>query len=216
MSEPESRHHRPYRVGMLAALPAAAVGLAAWWVARRLRIPAIEVWLFRVVNAAPDALWVLLWPVMQLGSRAAPILVAAAAAPVWRSWRPSVGVLLAGYGAWQAAELIKQAVGRGRPAVLIDVVHLREGAEGMGFVSGHAAVAAAIVTALWPHLDQRGRVVAGFLAATVGVARMYAGVHLPLDVAGGGALGVVIGLVVTTALGVPQSQAAGVVASPER
>lgn len=216
MSVPQSRHHRPYRVGMLAALPAAVVGLAAWWVARRLEIPAIEVRLFRVVNGAPDALWLLLWPIMQLGNRAAPIVVAAVAGLVWRSWRPPVSVLLAGYGAWQAAELIKHAVGRGRPAVLIDTVRLRETAEGMGFVSGHAAVAAAIATALWPHLDQRGRVVAGALAATVGVARMHAGVHLPLDVAGGGALGIIIGLAVTTAIGIPRSEVAGVVASPER
>ena len=84
---------------------------------------------------------------------------------------------------------IKDQVGRGRPVDLLDNVHLRGHHDsGLGFVSGHAAVAVAIATLIVPYLPRRVRWVALVVAALVCVSRLYVGAHLPLDVVGGAAL----------------------------
>ena len=82
--------------------------------------------------------------------------------------------------------------------MLLDDVTLRAGAEtaGHGWVSGHAAVAAALVTVLWPHLGRPARAVVIAVVLPMYVARIYTGSHLPLDMVGGACFGVVVGLVV--------------------
>jgi membrane-associated phospholipid phosphatase len=90
-----------------------------------------------------------------------------------------------------------------RPVAFLDAAVVRESARGLGFVSGHAAISAAMATALWPWLGRGGRVVAVVLAAWVSLGRMLGGAHLPLDVIGGISLGVLAGLVVHAVLGVP-------------
>jgi hypothetical protein len=58
---------------------------------------------------------------------------------------------------------------------------------GLGYVSGHSAVAFALATVASPFLGRRARRVAWTLAGLVCVARIYVGSHLPLDVVGGAA-----------------------------
>src|SRR6185503_3278681 len=87
-------------------------------------------------------------------------------------------------------------VGRGRPADLLDDVEQRGAhASGLGYVSGHSAVAFAVVTvaALW--LAPKARTVLWILAAIVAFSRVYVGAHLPMDVVGGAALGAACGAV---------------------
>lgn len=174
----------------VAAVTAVATAATAWALVGDAATPRGEERVFRAVNDASQAWWPLVWPTMQLGNRAAPIVVAAALAVRSRRWRPPVTVLAAGYGAWAAASVAKALVGRGRPDVLLVDVTLREPTEGLGFVSGHAAVAAAV----WRHVATRGRVVVAVLAVLVGVGRIYSGAHMPLDVAGGWAIGALIGI----------------------
>jgi len=59
------------------------------------------------------------------------------------------------------------------------------------------------VTVASPYLGRRSRRVAWLLAGIVAFARVYTGAHLPLDVAGGAALGWLAGALVHLALGVP-------------
>lgn len=61
---------------------------------------------------------------------------------------------------------------------------------GRGFVSGHAAVVAAIATVVTPYLGTRGRWIVWTLVVITTTARVYVGAHLPLDSIGGAALGV--------------------------
>jgi len=196
-------HHRPYRRFAAGVAAAAVVVAVSWVMVKRPLVPWPEAATFRWVNHGPAALWPLLWPVMQLGNLAAPLAVAGLAGVAWRRWRPVTAVLTGAYAAWALAQIVKQAVARGRPDVLLPGVVLREGTHGLGFVSGHAAVAAAMTTAVWPYLGRRGRAATVTLCALVAAGRVFAGAHLPLDVVGGVAIGMAAGLIVNGLLGVP-------------
>ena len=159
---------------------------------RRDRIGRREQRAFRLVNNLPDRLYVPTWPVMQLGALAAAPVTAAAALAAGN--RPLAGRLLSGGTvAWALAKAVKRVVRRGRPMALLGGVHTRgREATGLGYLSGHTAVATALTAAAWPYLDRRGRSTAVALASVVGVSRVYVGAHLPLDVAGGAALGLLV------------------------
>ena len=78
---------------------------------------------------------------------------------------------------------------------------LRENASGVGYVSGHAAVAFALATVLAPSLPRAWRPVAFAVASAVALARLYSGAHLPLDAVGGAGLGVLSGTLLRWAFG---------------
>ena len=161
------------------------------------RIGDAELEVFRWFNDLPGALEPFLETVMQLGAFFAVPLVALAAVVLARRTRRGVDLFLAGSLAWLVAKVIKEAVERGRPAALLQEVTLRgEAGTGFGFVSGHSAVAAALATVAAFYLPMRWKVAVWAVAVLVGVARMYVGVHLPLDVAGGLAMGWAIGSLV--------------------
>ena len=62
-------------------------------------------------------------------------------------------------------------------------------AAGLGYLSGHAAVAVALGAAALPRLGPAGRALTLTAMPLVGLTRLYVGAHLPLDIAGGAALG---------------------------
>ena len=96
-------------------------------------------------------------------------------------------------------------VGRGRPASQLRDVHLRGNDEGdLGFPSGHAAVSTALTVVLFPGLPPKGRNALAGLCAIVALARLYVGAHLPLDVVGGSALGLMVGSAVTAVTARPR------------
>jgi membrane-associated phospholipid phosphatase len=176
---------------ILAALPVHAQGAGG-----------AETGVFRVVNGTALPL-ALVWPVMQLGNLfAAPL--AALVAAVFRKWRLAAELLLAGAGVWLLAKEVKTVVVRGRPGALLPDVHLRGApAGGLGFVSGHAAVAASLLVVAWPWLNRPGRIICTALAVAVCLARVQVGAHFPLDVIGGAAVGVAVGGVVRLLVGRP-------------
>jgi glycosyltransferase 2 family protein len=149
--------------------------------------------------------------VMQAGNVLAVGVAAAVVAATRRFWL-AANLAVTGIGVWLAARWIKDRVGRGRPVDLLPDVHLRGHHDtGLGFVSGHAAVAVAIATMIAPYLGRRARWIAVLLAFLVCVSRMYVGAHLPLDVVGGAALGWAAGSLVHLLLGAPGGRP-----SPER
>lgn len=147
---------------------------------------------FRAVNGLPDWLFPLVWTVMQAGALgAAPVAAGAAAA----AGRPLLArrLILGGTATWALSKVVKRVIRRPRPALLLAGTRRRgRDATGLGYVSGHAGVAVAMTVAALPYLHGRARWATRLVAPVVGLARMYVGAHLPLDVLGGASLGLAV------------------------
>ena len=174
---------------------AAGVFLGGAWLARRAGVTAAEARFFRAVNTLPKRAFVPVWAAMQVGSLGGAM---AASAAVWLLGDARVGRRMAAVGSltWLGAKAVKPLVRRGRPAAVVDVARvLGREQTGLGYPSGHAAVSAALAAVAAPHVPPRWRGPLWTAALLVGPARMYVGAHLPLDVAGGVALGLAVGTV---------------------
>lgn len=157
-------------------------------------VPRVEATVFERINQLPDFLYPIVWPVMQLGSVLGAMTVAVIMGLKTRRWSIGVCTAAAIGTTWLVAKWVKDQVGRGRPLGVGLEVNLRDHAiYGMGYVSGHAAIATCLYTMVVPHLRQRYRPVALAAVLVVCFARIYSGAHLPLDVVGGAALGMLIG-----------------------
>jgi glycosyltransferase 2 family protein len=173
--------------------------------ARRGELSLFETNLFRLLNDLPGIVYPLVWLVMQLGN-VVTVPVLAAVALLARQVRMARDILVSGLLAYALASYVKGVVGRARPAGFDDVdAVFRDGTvSGIGFISGHSAVAAALAAAAAPYLSRRGRRVAWTLAWAVALSRVYVGAHLPLDVVGGVAAGWAVGALVHWVFGVPR------------
>jgi glycosyltransferase 2 family protein len=184
------RSHQTAQLVTLAGAIGACGALAVR--ARRGTVSAGEERAFRLVNGLPRSLFAPLWIVMQAGSLGA-VGVAALVART-RSRPTAVGVGVAGASVWGGAKLLKRLVRRGRPAEhLVGVTIRGTNSSGLGFPSGHAAVAVTLAAVGSRLLPAAGRRMAWSSAVAVGAARQYVGAHLPLDVVGGTALGLAAG-----------------------
>jgi undecaprenyl-diphosphatase len=175
---------------------AAAVGLSgSWLLARRDPIPEWELDLTEWINGVPEAVATVLYPVMQLGSLGGPLAVGLLIATIGHDRLLGGATAVAGTVTWFAAKGVKNIVGRGRPLAYLADIDVREGdGSGIGFVSGHSAVAATTAVMAMASLPRRWRWVAAACAVLVGVARIVHGVHLPADIVGGWSLGTLVGL----------------------
>ena len=118
---------------------------------------------------------------------------------ITRDARRATVTFVAGLASWFLAKLVKALFQRGRPLEFLPSIDVREGAgTGLGFVSGHAAVAATCAVCVVAALPVRVRPVAAAVAVLVGLARIAYGLHLPADVVGGWSLGVLVGVAATS------------------
>ena len=159
-------------------------------------ITPFEEWGFRAFNDLPDWIEYPGWPVMQLGAIVAVPIVAVVCIALFRDWRVPARIAVAGATAWVIAKVAKDLVDRGRPNAFLADVNLRPAWEGLGFPSGHAAVAFAIAVILTSTLDRRWRTVVWGVAVGGGLLRIYTSAHFPLDVLGGWGLGLAVGSIV--------------------
>ncbi|HSP27608.1 MAG TPA: phosphatase PAP2 family protein [Ilumatobacteraceae bacterium] len=146
--------------------------------------------IFARVNSVTDRVVVPVWAVMQVGSLGGSLAIGAAVAA---SGHPRLGRRMAVVSAvtWMASKAVKPLVGRGRPVTVVDSARvLGRASTGLGYPSGHAAIAVAMASAASPFVSRRLRPALWSVALGVGVSRIYVGAHMPLDVAGGVALGV--------------------------
>ena len=126
--------------------------------------------------------------------------IALLCALLWRRPVVLVSVLVAVLVADLSALGLRYAIGRPRPWRRYALPHpLGHVPKDPSFPSGHAAIAFACATVLSYF---RPRLAPAFflLALAIGFARVYVGVHYPLDVLGGAVLGCVLGLLVIVLL----------------
>jgi undecaprenyl-diphosphatase len=176
-----------------------AVILVTAMAARHEHVGPSEARIFRAVNDLPGSLYPAAWLVMQLGTLGAAPTAAGAA---WLAGdRELAGrLLVGGTGTWALAKLVKRLVHRPRPASLLPGTRCRgRPAAGLGYLSGHAGVASALSAAALPRLGPAGRALALLAVPAVGLTRIYTGAHLPLDIAGGVALGLTVDAAMTLA-----------------
>jgi uncharacterized protein (TIRG00374 family) len=161
--------------------------------------------IFSAINSFPGWFMIVIWPFMQYGVFVT-IPVLTLIALFGRRFRLAAGMATSGVGVYFLARLVKEVVQRGRPAGLIAEVEARENfsSTGIGFPSGHIAVAAALTVVVTPYLRGRWKYVPAALAVIVCIGRMYVGAHVPLDLVGGAALGVLAGSIANLVIGVPR------------
>jgi undecaprenyl-diphosphatase len=175
--------------GVAHLVTGAAVFLGCGHAARRGTVGALEERMFRAVNGLPPALFAPTWVVMQVGSLGGVVAVGAAAAAAGER-RLARELLGAGCVTWTAAKVLKRFVRRGRPAATLSASRVLGRAQtGLGYPSGHAAVAVALASVARRRVTEPPAAVFWAAPLATGVARIYVGAHLPLDVVGGAALG---------------------------
>lgn len=207
MGQPSTRPPRRFIVDGAVLLTAALV--VAVSIVLTCNPPASwEADMFHALNSLPDVVEWVLWPIQQAGMVLA---IPIGAVVLWRfvhDWRLPLAFLVGGgaFG-WGGAKVIKELVGRGRPAALLDDVQLGfdSPTTGLGFPSGHAVVVAVMAVVLAPYVSLRMRWVLVGLVPLTCLARVVIGAHLPLDVIAGAAFGVVIGSSVNLSVGVGRS-----------
>ena len=174
---------------------------------QRDRLSELEENVFRLMHELPGWLLLPFQVIEQLGSRLAPVVVGVLVVLALRRVRLGLGgIAVAGTAAWIVAQLLKTFFERPRPAEFMTDLPHELSSGGPGFVSGHTAVATAIVAVTAPYLPRRWRRVVWAVPALVGFARIYGGGHLPLDVVGGFAVGWFMGTLVHLLVGVTRPQ----------
>jgi undecaprenyl-diphosphatase len=180
---------------------AAAILIVATAIAHSGKVSRFEADVFHAINDLPDFLEPIMWVFQLAGLLLVPVLVAIGAAIARRWWLTFCLVLIIPLKLFFEHEVIKKLVDRQRPGTSIchgdpTCGHFRDvPLRGESFVSGHAIITGSVATLLFLYLGRTGRIVVGSIAVLNAVARVYLGAHNPLDVVGGGALGVCIGAI---------------------
>lgn len=87
--------------------------------------------------------------------------------------------------------ILNYAFYRPRPFVAYDITPLFEHTADASFPSGHATLMFTVATLIFLFMNKRWGIWVFAFAALVGLARVYAGVHYPLDILGGAVIGVI-------------------------
>lgn len=104
-------------------------------------------------------------------------------------------VCFSGGLAWGLAKILKILIHTPRPFEVFPQIQSLFTETGYAFPSGHTAVASAVAFALFFTHKKVGYIFI-FFTLIIGLARIIAGVHFPVDILGGFILGVLVAILV--------------------
>lgn len=107
------------------------------------------------------------------------------------SWKEFILLCVSGGIAWILAKILKILIHTPRPSDVFPQVQSLFPETGYAFPSGHTTIVSAIAFALFFTHKKVGYVFM-FFAFLIGVARIAAGVHFPVDILGGFVLGALV------------------------
>jgi membrane-associated phospholipid phosphatase len=148
-----------------------------------------EISVFHAINNLPDSLRML----GLIISVAPESLIIGAAAVVTAffcglyrlAWRIAAVIM----GSYFIGMLAKHFIGRSRPGEVLSDLHLRAHDSGMGFPSGHVMMVTILSLLLIPYVPVKWRWMLALPIIAMAWSRLYLGLHAPLDILGGFALG---------------------------
>lgn len=147
-----------------------------------------EVTVFQFIYSFSDKLLLPFLFITQFGS----IYVLAVLLVIYlarRRYHIFLRMLMTGLLAYLMAGFVKYYWGRPRPDGLLEGVTNLDYVYGPGFPSGHVALATACALTLGHYLPKKYHWVVVVWILGVGASRLYLGVHAPLDILGGFAIG---------------------------
>lgn len=176
--------HPTIQLGLALALFGISV-----WLSRGNDMHTWEIDLFLGIYNWPDVLRPLFFVMTQAGS----IHMLAALLIIFlikRQYHIVLRLLLTATLAYQLSGFAKDIWGRVRPHELLSgIYNLDYVVRGPGFPSGHTALATAMALVICRYLPRKWRWVVPVWIIGVGLSRLYLGVHAPLDILGGFAIG---------------------------
>lgn len=183
---------RKYRWYMLFFFTSIAVFVGCSWLVYKEMLFGKDYYFFRLINDWPEKLSVGFVVLTALGSfwAAAVLVVSAFVLRLYQlAWRLSLSIFTV-YGLLLG---LKEIFGRARPETVLSDIHIRAVESSFAFPSAHTAVATVLALTLRTYLPipliWQWFVVLVWIGG-VGLSRAYLGVHTPLDIAAGFALGV--------------------------
>lgn len=148
-----------------------------------------EIKSFKVIYSLPEIFLPFFIVVTQFGSIFMLALLALAYS-IRKKYHKVLRLLLTGTLAYLLSGFAKDLWGRDRPfEFLLDVVNRDFIVRGPGFPSGHVALATALALTAGHYLPRKYHWLIASLVIAVALSRVYLGIHAPLDLIGGFAIG---------------------------
>ncbi len=194
-SRPKQKDNIYYVIGLIVAIALFVVSLA---IAHAHRITGWQASVFYWFNNWPDGLTKpALWLSEGLGA-GYPIALCVIVPALFKRFKLAWRFLVTVGGAGVIMEIGKMIAKEPRPVVMLNgALHERAIETGLtSFPSGHVAVATAMAMTTWLILPRAWRWLCIVWIAVVAVSRLYLGVHAPVDVIGGFAMGMIAACVV--------------------
>jgi len=148
-----------------------------------------EISIFQSVYNQPDFLHGIFFTITQFGSIHA-LFILLGIYLFLRHYHVIIRIIMSGTLAYLVSGFAKDIWGRERPnEILLNIVNLDYVVRGPGFPSGHMALATAMAFTIAHYVPRKYSWIIFGLLGAVGYSRVYLGVHFPVDILGGFAIG---------------------------